>query len=99
MATADVITDFVTKVDKIDFTIAAAATGSAANYKEATAAVADFATALAAANVALDGTVKYSVQQVGSDSYVFFGNAAAIATEIVKLTGVALTGVEFADIA
>ncbi len=99
LATADVITDFVTKVDKIDFTIAAAATGSAANYKEATAAVADFATALAAANVALDGTVKYSVQQVGSDSYVFFGNAAAIATEIVKLTGVALTGVEFADIA
>jgi len=96
-ATVDTITDFVTKVDTLDFTGAVA--GSSTNYSEALAAVADFATALAAANVALDGTVKYNVQQIGSDSYVFADNAGTgSATEVVKLVGVSLTGIEFGDI-
>ena len=94
-AEADIITDFVTKVDTIDMSGAA---GSAANYKEATSAVADFAAALAAANAALNGTVTYSVQQVGSDSFVFYGAVAGTATEVVKLVGVSLAGIEQADI-
>lgn len=97
-AQADVITDFVTKSDSISFGDAA---GSVTNYKEATAAVADFATALAAADAVFnaDATVTYSVQQVGADSYVFYALAASTASEqVVKLTGVALTAVELADI-
>ncbi len=96
-ATADTITDFVTKVDTLDFTGAVA--GSSTNYSEALAAVADFAAALAAANVALDGTVLYNAQQVGSDVWVFADNAGTgSATEVVKLTGVSLAGIEFGDI-
>jgi len=95
--TFDTITDFVTKSDTIDFTGAVA--GSSTNYTEATAAVADFTAALAAANTALDTTVLYNVQQIGSDTYVFAdAGATGSATEVVKLTGVALTGVEFGDI-
>lgn len=97
---ADVITDFVSKTDKIDFAAYNVA-GSATNYKEATSAVADFATAKAAADaVFADGTTAYSVQQVGSDSYVFASDAAGStsADHVVKLTGVALDGIEFADI-
>lgn len=96
--TFDTITDFLTKSDTIDFSGAVA--GSSTNYSEATVAVADFTAALAAANTALDGAaVLYSVQQIGSDTYVFADDAATgSATEVVKLTGVALAGVEFGDI-
>lgn len=103
-ATADVITDFVTKADKIDFAAAGngAALAAAGDYTEATAAVADFAAALAAANLVLTnagGVRQVNVQQVGSDSWVFYNNgAAAGADQVVKLTGVALTGIEFGDI-
>lgn len=96
-ATADTITDFVTKVDTISFGTAVVA----ANFTKATAAVADFATALAAANAVFTGTgtVKANVQQVGADSYVFFENGtAAGADQVVKLTGVALAGVDATDI-
>lgn len=95
-AQADVVTDFMTKSDTIKIGVA----GTLANYKEAAASVADFATAMAAADALFtgDATVVYSVQQVGSDSWVFYAAAASIATEqVVKLTGVALTGVEFGD--
>lgn len=97
-AGADTITDFTTKVDTISFNGDAA---TALNYKEALSAVADFDAALAAANVQFAAAaVKYSVQQVGNDSYVFYTATAAdgAADMVVKLTGVALTGIEFTDI-
>lgn len=97
-AAADTVTDFLTKVDKLEF---GGAAGSATNYSEGTAAVADFAAALAAADTALDGTVLYSAQQVGSDVYVFFdadGTLDSAGTEVVKLTGVSLAGIELGDI-
>lgn len=96
-ATADTITDFVTKVDTISFGTAVLA----ANYSEGSAAVADFAAALAAANAVLTSTTaaQVNVQQVGSDSWVFFNDGtAAGADAVVKLTGVALTGIEAIDI-
>ena len=99
LAAADTVTDFVTKSDKLEF---GAAAGSSTNYAEAAAAVADFDAALAAADTALNGTVLYSVQQVGSDVYVFFdtdGTLDSTGTEVVKLTGVSLAGIEFGDIA
>ncbi|CAE7163526.1 rsaA [Symbiodinium microadriaticum] len=97
-AALDTITDFATGSDKLEF---GAAAGSAANYAEAAAAVADFATAQTAAAAALNGTVLYSVQQVGSDVYVFYdadGTIDAAGTEVVKLTGVSLTGIAQADV-
>lgn len=97
---ADVIMDFVSKTDKIDFAAYNVA-GSAANYSEASAAVADFTAAKTAADAAFaaNTTTVYSVQQVGSDSYVFAADANNAAAEhVVKLTGVALDGIEFADI-
>lgn len=98
-ATADVITDFVTKSDKIDFGAGADA-GTAANYSEGAAAVADFTAALAAANLVLTGAVdQYNAQQVGNDVYVFYNDGtAAGADQVVKLAGVTLAGIEFGDI-
>jgi Ca2+-binding RTX toxin-like protein len=97
-AALDTITDFTTKSDKLEF---GAAAGSATNYLEAASAAADFTAALAAADTALNGTVLYSVQQVGSDTYVFYdadGTLDTANTEVVKLTGVSLTGIELGDI-
>lgn len=94
-AVTDTITDFVTKSDKIDHVFGA---GSATNYVEATSAAADLATMLAAADAALTGAVKYYVGQVGSDSYVVTDNNGTGYTDVIKLTGVSLTGIEFGDI-
>jgi len=103
-ATADVVTDFLTKTDKIDFnaTGAGVALAAAGDFTKATGVVADFAAALAAANLVLTnaaGTKQVNVQQVGSDAWVFFNDGgAAGADQVVKLTGVALAGIEFADL-
>ncbi len=97
---ADTITDFTTGTDKIDFKVFDVA-GSAETYKAATATVADFTAAKAAADVVFsaDTTVVYSAQQVGADTYVFAATADAdVAAHVVKLTGVSLDGIEFGDI-
>lgn len=96
-ATADVITDFVSKTDKLEF---GGAAGTSVNFTKGLSAVADFAAALAAANVALNAAaVGYNAQQVGSDVWVFYNDGvAAGADQVVKLTGVALAGIEAADI-
>lgn len=98
--TADVVTDFVHLSDKIDFGAGADA-GSALNYTEGAAPVADFAAALAAANVVLTSAVadQYNAQQVGSDIYLFYNDGgAAGADQVVKLTGVNLANIDFLDI-
>jgi hypothetical protein len=55
-AMADIITDFVSGVDDIDFGDDA---GTVANYEESATVSANYATALATAAVNFDGTVKY----------------------------------------
>ncbi|SFC17380.1 Hemolysin-type calcium-binding repeat-containing protein [Polaromonas sp. OV174] len=98
---ADVITDFVTAADTIAF---AATVGTALTFTKGTAAVADFAAALLAANTALAvsavaGSTEYVAQQVGSDTYVFYAAAAgSVATQAVKLVGVDLAHIAAADI-
>lgn len=97
-ATADIITDFVTKVD----TIAFGAAVLAADVTKGAAVVADFAAALAAANLVLGnngGVVgQVNLQQVGTDTYAFYNDGAVTgADQVVKLSGVALAGVEAAD--
>lgn len=98
-ATADTITDFVTKVDTIAFN-GSAVVGSATTVKIATAAVATFDLAKTAADAVFnaDTTTAYSVQQVGSDSYAFYAAAAdATSAQVVKLSGVSLTAVAATD--
>ena len=98
IAKIDTVTDFVTKVDALTF---GGTAGSAQNYSEAKAAVADFDAALTAAKAVLNGTVLYSVQQVGDDSYVFFdsdGNTGTGVEGVVKLAGVDLAHIDYSDI-
>ncbi|MGP2493068.1 DUF4214 domain-containing protein [Mesorhizobium sp. PUT5] len=94
------VTDFGNGADWLSFT--AMADGTAANYSEGTAAVADYAAALTAATAALTATIIYSVQQVGSDLYVFAdvnGDQVLDAADaVVKLTGVSLDHFGFGDI-
>lgn len=103
-AAADTITDFVTKVDSISFGAAVLA----ANVTKGAAVVADFAAALAAANLVLVNTggtaTQVNLQQVGADTYAFYNDAQATlgthllgADQVVKLSGVALTGVDAVD--
>jgi Ca2+-binding RTX toxin-like protein len=94
-AVTDTITDFLTKTDTITTGFGA---GSATNYVEATSAAADLASLLTAADAALAGTVTYYVGQVGTDSYLVTDADANGYTDVIKLTGVSLTGIEAADI-
>ena len=108
-ADAEVITDFLSGTDKIDFSNTnngtASPAGTSTNYAEGATPVASFAAAVVAANAQLGGTVIYSAQQVGADTYLFYdGNGNGDVTNntfdyVVKLQGVALDGIAFADIA
>ena len=89
---ADVVTDFsMLALDKVSF---GGAKGTALNYAEGSTAVADYAAALAAASAQITGAVQYSAQQVGADTFIFYGTVAAPPTEVVKLAGVALTDID-----
>jgi hypothetical protein len=94
-AVTDTISDFVSGTDTLTFGFGV---GSATSYVEAASAAADLATLLAAADTALNGTVTYYVGQVGSDSYVVTDADGTGYTDVVKLTGVALTGIALGDI-
>jgi S-layer protein len=98
-AVTAIITDFVSGTDKIIVTEGAnAGAGSTTNYVEATATAADLATLLTAANTALDGTVDYYVGQVGTDSYLVTDAGDTGYTNVIKLAGVALTGIAYTDL-
>lgn len=94
-AVTDIITDFTTGTDTLTIGFGA---GAATNYVEASAAAADLATLVAAADAALAGAVKYYVGQVDSDSYLVTDNDATGYTDVIKLTGVALDGIALTDI-
>jgi Ca2+-binding RTX toxin-like protein len=80
----DIITDFVSGTDKLDFTTA----GSATNYSENLTDATTLANLMTAADTALDGTVHYYFGVVGTDGYlVYDGNGTGV-TEVIKLTGV-----------
>ncbi|KZD06447.1 beta strand repeat-containing protein [Oceanibaculum pacificum] len=94
-AVTDEITDFVSGTDTIELTVMGAGDGT--TYVEATEAADSLADLLTAAGTALDGTVTIYVGQVGSDSYVVTDADGTGYTDVIKLTGVALDGVEAAD--
>lgn len=93
-AVTDTITDFATTSD----TIKVGTAGGGATYVEATATVADLATLLAAADVALDGIVKIYVGQVtGGAAYAVLDDDGAGYTSVIQLTGVTLGTVALGD--
>ncbi|WP_426116493.1 DUF4214 domain-containing protein [Pseudomonas sp. DSP3-2-2] len=97
-AAADRITDFVVGVDKLALGVASSAT----NTTIVNTAVADYATALAAANVSFaadtGGLQEYYVANNGIDTFVFVDNGATqtSADQAIILTGVKV--LTFADI-
>lgn len=95
IAVTEIITDFTTGSDTLSGFGTAA---SSANYVEATAAAATLTAFKTAADAALDGTVKYYVGQVGSDSYVAVDTGGTGFTDLIKLTGVSLDGIALTDI-
>lgn len=83
---------FVSGADTLDFTIA----GTVGNYQEVLPPAADLAAFIAAADTALNGTVRYYFGTVGADGYLATDvNGTGIST-IVRLTGV--TDMAFGDI-
>lgn len=99
-ATLDVITDFLSGTDKLSF--AGLVAGSATNYVEA-AAVADYATALADANSAFNGTVIYYLSSYndGTDDVgvLFFdANGDGAVDGAVQLAGIDQDSFAFSDI-
>jgi hypothetical protein len=97
VALADKITGFTTGADKLKLSVAA----TALNYVEATAAVADFAAALTAANaVFAAGTAEYVFQFDGTNGYLFIDRAANAdaADEVIVLVGVTNAGIALTDI-
>ena len=84
---ADVITDFVSADDSIDFTDLPAGDGT--TYDEG-AEVADFATALADANVALGGGATYYLTSTAADGGLLFydANNDGSADGLVSLPGI-----------
>jgi Ca2+-binding RTX toxin-like protein len=105
LATADVITDFVTGSDQIDIGTANAGIAWVNNttvggVNIATTAVADYAAALIAANVILTGTVdQYAFQFDGTNGYLFIDDdGTAGADQAIVLTGIDNTEFAFGDI-
>ncbi len=99
-ADADVVMDFVSGEDLIDFDTLASGTG--ANYSEG-AEVADFATALADADTAMDGTNIYyltSSAAAGEEGLLFYdANADGTADGVVHLIGIDSSSFDDSDIA
>jgi hypothetical protein len=90
----DVITDFVSATDKMDFTTA----GSVTNFTESTADAGTLAAMLGAADTALNGTVKYYFGNVGGTGYLVYSADGTNATAVVELTGIGATGIAATDI-
>ena len=100
----DVVTGFLSATDSLDFDGgAAAAAGQAEGYVENGTDVADFAAALAAADIALDGTDDYYFATDGTNGWIFYdADGAASGTTaldaVVMLMGVDETGIAQADL-
>ena len=100
LPTADKVMDFATGTDRLSLGVA----GSASNFLKASSAVADFASALAAANMAfasdVGGPKEYVFQFDGTNGYLFLDRGAAgdVAKEVIVLVGLNSNGLTFSDI-
>ena len=106
LATADSITDFTSAADTLRLGLAGDGTAGTGNYVEAGAAVADFAAALAAADLALaalNGTSAasqlYAFEFDGTNGYLFVDtDSDGDADQVIVLTGVDSTEISAGDI-
>ena len=99
LATADVITDFVSGDDTVSF--AGLPAGENANYTEALLPAADYATALALAELAIGGSVIYYLTSSTADAtgLLFFdANDDGDVDGVVSLTGITRDDFAFGDI-
>lgn len=96
-AVTAIVTDFMGGLDKIKVGSVGAA-GSGANYLEAGSAATTLTALLAAADTALNGTVKYYVGQVGADSYLVTDADGTGYTNVIKLVGVDLAHIAMTDV-
>lgn len=96
LATADIITDFVSGEDTISFGLVA---GSGTNYVEVAETV-DFATARSDADTAFDGTVQYYLTSTAADEGILFfdANADGSVDGVVSLLGVDSDSFAFGDV-
>ncbi|MGK2942620.1 MAG: beta strand repeat-containing protein, partial [Immundisolibacter sp.] len=92
VAVTDIISDFVSGTDRLDFTIA----GSGTNYTENLTGAADLAALLSAADTALDGVIRYYFGVVSGDGYLVHDGDGNGYTSVIQLTGV--TDMAFGDI-
>jgi len=93
----DVVLDFNSvQGDRVQGLYGAA---TATNYQEAAASVADLATLLAAADTALNGTVRYYLGEVtGGPSYLVTDQDGTGVTQVIQLDNVTLATFQQSDI-
>lgn len=89
--TADAITNFVTAVDKLDLDVAADGTNYTAASEADGSGMADEATVLAAAQVVLDGIVKYyfvyNINNTGNGALYFDADGVDGGEDVIFLAG------------
>jgi hypothetical protein len=95
-AVTAIITDFVSGTDSIKLVNAAAGTG--ANFVKAGVAAVSLDVMLTAADLALNGTIQYYVGQVGADAYLVTDLDGMGYTNVIKLAGVGLAGINAGDV-
>jgi Ca2+-binding RTX toxin-like protein len=104
-AVTDIITDFTVGTNTISGLGTAA---SATNYfeEETASSATDLASLLTAASGKLNGTIKYYLDSIGSDTYLVVdddaidpnGGSVSGYTDVIKLTGTALTDIDSSSI-
>ena len=94
-AETDVIVDFASANDRIRGSFGA---GTETNFVTALSTSDSLAALLSDANSALNGTVKYYVGQVGSDSYLVGDNDGSGYTDVIRLQNVSLGGIAYTSI-
>jgi len=94
-AVTDVIKDFASADDRIRGSFGA---GSISNFATASSTSASLADLLTAADSSLNGTVKYYVSQVGSDSYLVADNNGSGYTDVIKLNSIAFIDISYTTI-
>ncbi len=92
----DIITDFKVTGDTANTINGLGVAGTAANFKSDSTPAANLTALLTAADTALNGTVKYYVGQVGSDSYLVTDSDGIGYTDVIQLIGA--TGITATDI-
>ncbi|MDQ7091909.1 MAG: hypothetical protein Q9M50_14960 [Methylococcales bacterium] len=94
-ALTDVIKDFTNGLNTLG---GLGTKANATNYFEETTSVINLTNLLAAAETKLDGTVKYYLDSVGSDTYLVVDDNGTGYTDVIKLMGTTLDNIDTSSI-